>query len=178
MKKLYITIISLLIAAFAYSEDKKQSQPSEKRPQVKPDKPGKPPLQKRFPPHWGKPPEIQVRDYKPLPGGFGMGSSTLAKWIAENIKADKEGRPDRPKRPEPTEEVKKKLNAMRLLQNELHLARKTLHDNLKGKSKEEVAELIKSFRDAQKEKHQEFKEAKKELAKEIRDRVQTKERRE
>ena len=77
MKTLYITIISLLTAALAYSEDKKQTEPLEERPQVKPDKPGKPPAQKRFPSHWGKPPEIQVRDYRPLPGGFGMGSSTL-----------------------------------------------------------------------------------------------------
>lgn len=32
-----------------------------------------------FPKHWGDPPRIQTRDLRPLPGGFGKGSSTLAK---------------------------------------------------------------------------------------------------
>jgi hypothetical protein len=48
-----------------------------------------PPRPQPFPPHWGKPPEMQTKDIKPLPGGFGMGSSTLAHWIKENIEDDK-----------------------------------------------------------------------------------------
>ena len=44
----------------------------------------------QFPKHWGDPPKIQTRDYRKLPGEYGYGSSTLAKWIAENIKTDKE----------------------------------------------------------------------------------------
>ena len=32
----------------------------------------------------------QTKDYRPLPGGFGMGSSTLANWIKENLEEDKE----------------------------------------------------------------------------------------
>merc|ERR1719321_114608 len=44
----------------------------------------------RFPKHWGEPPAAQVRDMVKLPGDYGMGSSTLAKWIMEKMKEDKE----------------------------------------------------------------------------------------
>lgn len=44
---------------------------------------------KEFPAHWGKPPPIQTQDYVELPGGYGHGSSTLAKWIATNLERDK-----------------------------------------------------------------------------------------
>ena len=43
-----------------------------------------------WPDHWGQPPPIQTMDYRPLPGGFGFGSSTLAGWIQENLDADQE----------------------------------------------------------------------------------------
>ena len=39
------------------------------------------PRGKPFPRNWGKPPEIQTKDYVPLPNGFGHGSSTLLHWI-------------------------------------------------------------------------------------------------
>ncbi len=42
----------------------------------------------KFPAHWGEQPQRQTRDIRPLPGGFGQGSSTLAKWIQENIDKD------------------------------------------------------------------------------------------
>ena len=42
----------------------------------------------KYPAHWGEPPQIQTRDIRPLPGGFGMGSSTLAGWIQKNLDAD------------------------------------------------------------------------------------------
>ena len=45
-------------------------------------------VSKPFPPHWGEPPKIQTRDYRPLPAGYGNGSSTLAKWIEENLAKD------------------------------------------------------------------------------------------
>ena len=55
----------------------------------------KPGPRKPFPQHWGDPPRRQTRDRRPLPGGYGMGSGTLAKWIQENLdrdeKADKKG---------------------------------------------------------------------------------------
>ncbi|MBT3636752.1 MAG: hypothetical protein HN531_07425 [Opitutae bacterium] len=96
MKKLIISLIaSFMLCAFAYSEDKERPQTGGSDP--KPQKPGeggeKPevgrPAPKPFPPHWGKPPAAQTKDLRPLPGGFGMGSSTLANWIKENIEEDK-----------------------------------------------------------------------------------------
>ncbi|MDE0569653.1 MAG: DUF1080 domain-containing protein [Verrucomicrobiales bacterium] len=44
---------------------------------------------KKFPAHWGDPPKIQTRDFRPLPGGYGNGSSTLVKWISKNLEQDK-----------------------------------------------------------------------------------------
>jgi len=46
-----------------------------------------------FPKHWGNPPAIQTRDLRPLPGGFGKGSSTLAGWIQENLDKDATSKP-------------------------------------------------------------------------------------
>jgi predicted small lipoprotein YifL len=42
------------------------------------------PSGKAFPTDWGKPPEIQTKDYRPLPYGYGQGSSTLYHWIIKN----------------------------------------------------------------------------------------------
>lgn len=41
-----------------------------------------------FPNHWGQPPQRQTKDLKPLPGGNGRGSGTLARWIQKNLDAD------------------------------------------------------------------------------------------
>jgi len=41
-----------------------------------------------YPAHWGEPPMMQTKDYRPLPGGYGMGSGTLAKWIQANLDRD------------------------------------------------------------------------------------------
>jgi hypothetical protein len=46
---------------------------------------------KSFPAHWGPPPKIQTMDFVPLPGGYGNGSSTLAKWIERNLEKDRQG---------------------------------------------------------------------------------------
>ncbi|MDG2014444.1 MAG: protease inhibitor I42 family protein, partial [Pirellulaceae bacterium] len=40
---------------------------------------------KEFPAYWGAPPKIQTRDLRPLPGGYGKGSGTLARWIQANL---------------------------------------------------------------------------------------------
>jgi hypothetical protein len=45
-------------------------------------------VDKPFPAHWGAPPAVQTRDYRDLPGGYGKGSSTLARWITENLEKD------------------------------------------------------------------------------------------
>jgi hypothetical protein len=37
-----------------------------------------------FPPAWGKPPKLQTKDWRRLPGKYGFGSSTLAHWIERN----------------------------------------------------------------------------------------------
>ena len=38
-----------------------------------------------FPRGWGKPPEIQTKDYRKLPSNYGYGSSTLYNWINKNL---------------------------------------------------------------------------------------------
>lgn len=55
---------------------------------IKPRLPSKPGKGKRFPAHWGAPPRLQTKDLRPLPGGYGMGSSTLAGWIRKNLEKD------------------------------------------------------------------------------------------
>ncbi len=44
---------------------------------------------KPFPKHWGAPPRIQTKDLRPLPGGYGRGSGTLARWIQMNLDKDR-----------------------------------------------------------------------------------------
>ena len=44
----------------------------------------------RFPERWGPEPVMQTRDYRELPGGYGFGSGTLAKWIEANMAKDAE----------------------------------------------------------------------------------------
>ena len=58
-------------------------------PTVKFPRPVKPIARKSFPKHWGPPPRRQTRDLRPLPGGYGMGSSTLASWIRGNMERDR-----------------------------------------------------------------------------------------
>lgn len=41
-----------------------------------------------YPDHWTDRPQIETMDYRPLPAGFGFGSSTRAAWIEENISLD------------------------------------------------------------------------------------------
>ena len=48
------------------------------------------PRPSRFPRHWGPEPPVQTRDYRELPGGYGLGSSTLYKWIETNMAKDAE----------------------------------------------------------------------------------------
>merc|ERR1719473_833700 len=38
-----------------------------------------------FPESWGSPPQMGTMDYRPLPGGYGHGSSTLSAWILEQM---------------------------------------------------------------------------------------------
>lgn len=43
-----------------------------------------------FPESWGEPPMMQTMDYRPLPGGYGHGSSTLSAWILEQMAKERE----------------------------------------------------------------------------------------
>jgi len=38
-----------------------------------------------FPRSWGAPPELQTKDWRPLPAKYGYGSSTLAHWIRNRL---------------------------------------------------------------------------------------------
>jgi len=86
--------INAFLRAKNKPENGRPPQPTtcEPAPQPKPKNPskGKGGNISRFPGHWGKPPAIQTRDLVKLPGNFGRGSSTLAKWIEKNLKADNE----------------------------------------------------------------------------------------
>ena len=53
-----------------------------------------------FPAHWGDAPAMQTRDLRPLPGGYGMGSGTLAAWIQQHLDKDA-GVVPAPKEPDP-----------------------------------------------------------------------------
>jgi type I site-specific restriction-modification system R (restriction) subunit len=93
MKKL---ITLLLVSSLYFSWATAQEKPSIGKPKfgehLSPDRPKF--VKKDFPRHWGKPPEIQLRDYVDLPKGFGKGSSTLAYWIKENLKEDSIEKPE------------------------------------------------------------------------------------
>ena len=66
-----------------FNKWKKTPTPKPKRSTLNPLK------RKPFPKHWGDPPKRQTRDLRPLPGGYGMGSGTLFRWIQENLDRDK-----------------------------------------------------------------------------------------
>ena len=63
----------------------------EPTPDKQPETTYQAPNGKKFPVHWGAPPRIQTRDLRPLPGGYGQGSGTLARWIQENLDRDAAG---------------------------------------------------------------------------------------
>jgi hypothetical protein len=53
--------------------------------------PEKPARRQSFPSHWGPPPGRQTKDLRNLPGGYGTGSSTLARWIKQKLNEDEKG---------------------------------------------------------------------------------------
>ena len=60
----------------------------------------------KYPPAFGAPPRIETRDIKPLPFGYGQGSSTKALWLMEQAKKVYNGvsppHPNPPTPPPPT----------------------------------------------------------------------------
>ena len=114
-----------------------------------------------FPQHWGRPPAIQTKDIRPLPGGFGQGSSTLAGWIDRNIKSDLANsnkpkpepkrppvvRPPKPPRPELSDETKVQLAGIesdkKALMEEMKAKLATLE---KDASKEDARKAVEEFK--------------------------------
>jgi polyhydroxyalkanoate synthesis regulator phasin len=90
--------------------------------------------------------------------------------IRENIEAN---RPEKPQRPQLTEDLKAKVDALHAKRKEMHEAQKELHQNLKEASKEEREEMITAFKEANKAKHEEIKSQAKEVKEEIRSLVET-----
>ena len=79
---------------------------AEKKPKDKPAPPVfRGPSGKAFPAHWGEPPRIQTRDLRPLPGGYGQGSGTLANWIQMNLDKDAKIKPVELKKPDAAPEA-------------------------------------------------------------------------
>jgi hypothetical protein len=179
MKSLLYIAIFAIVSSICYAEKTSRPQKNDK-PQIE-----RPVPKPTFPRHWGHPPKIQTRDHVKLPGKFGFGSSTLARWISENIKKDtKPGKPEvidprepgtkpvRPKRPAPSIDVKEKIAIVMAKEKEMHQIRRSFHETLRSSkdgSKETREVLIKEFREANAEKHKALKEAQKELQKKIRE---------
>ena len=114
-----------------------------------------------FPQHWGRPPAIQTKDIRPLPGGFGQGSSTLAGWIDRNLKSDLANkdkpkpepkrppvvRPAKPPRPELSDEAKAELTGInsekKALMEEMKAKLATLE---KDASREDTRKAVEEFK--------------------------------
>ena len=203
MKKLSFMLLSLLITGTVYSEerapelvigkilpkrpkvdvdkDKEVDQPSKEKRPHEGDLGKNIPMfkHKKFPSHWGNPPVLQTRDIRPLPGGFGTGSSTLAGWISDNLKRDEisvpiiDPRPKPPVKPVRSPEILEKLKFLQEKKKEMAEVRKDLAEELKGKSKKDAILLVRNFKEANKQKHLEIKEAQKVVIEDIRSRKQT-----
>ena len=92
MKKILLIVTLAATSAWGFAQAQRPN-PDAARPngESSEDQQKRPDFERpRFPSHWGKPPAIQTKDYRPLPGNFGMGSSTLANWIKDKIAEDKE----------------------------------------------------------------------------------------
>tara|TARA_B100001057_G_scaffold188374_1_gene189177 strand:- start:2876 stop:3880 length:1005 start_codon:yes stop_codon:yes gene_type:complete len=180
MKEIIISLIaSFMLCAFAYSQDREKPQtggsdPRQiQKPGVGGEKPevGRPAPRPVFPLHWGRPPEIELKDHVKLPGNFGMGSSTLANWIKGNIEEDRAngrgpGEQGKPEKPEVLTE-KEKLDP-----------RKFEADVLKGVkegtvSREEAKKKLDALR-GEMEKRGEFKRPKRPTKPELSDDVKAK----
>ncbi|MDG2212490.1 MAG: protease inhibitor I42 family protein [Verrucomicrobiota bacterium] len=77
-----ITKLLLSISLLILGLDLQAQEPAKLKPVIKA------PNGKAYPAHWGRPPLRQTRDIRVLPGGYGRGSGTLARWIQENLDKD------------------------------------------------------------------------------------------
>lgn len=91
----------------------------------------------------------------------------------ESIKDQiKESRPERPERPELSDELKADLAEIKEKREALHEAQKELHQQLKNASADERKEMIAEFKKANKERHLEIKEKSKALKEQIREQIE------
>lgn len=154
--------------------------PQQTKPDTRQFEPAKPEPRK-FPKHWGSPPRIQTRDMVKLPGKFGMGSSTLASWIRENLKKDADKPKPQPKptpKPKPPEEptppivplppedVKEKMNEYKDTQKKLQTG---LQEKLKSLGKKPSKELVRKTVEKYKQDNKDLIESQKEIGKTIQD---------
>ena len=118
--------------------------------QPKPIRPGG---RKPYPAHWGAPPRLQTKDLRPLPGGYGMGSSTLANWIKQNMDMDvkdpNRGKVEEPKPGANNEDIQKLRQEISRMKDFMKRARFTPEglDRFKARLKkleDRLAELTKS----------------------------------
>jgi len=92
----------------------------------------------------------------------------------EQIKEELEAnRPERPQRPELSDELKEKVAELENSKKEMREAQKQLHESLKDASEQEREELIYAFKEANKAKHEEIKIQAKVVKAEIRALVET-----
>ena len=123
----------------------------------------------KFPRHWGKPPLFQTKDLVDLPGKFGKGSSTLARWIKENIKQDIEKKNSeikkrnseikRPEKPEIPNDLKVKIDAVKQLEKAIHTEIKAQVEALgKEATREEIKATVEAFKEKNKQRFDEIKE--------------------
>ena len=182
MKYLTLIITFLLGSYLMGKSDPRQLQQG--KPDSRQFEPGKPDS-RQFPRHWGRPPEIQTRDMVKLPGKFGMGSSTLASWIRENLQKDAEKKKPEDKKPEnnkpkpkppvkpvppivplPPAEVKEKLDTYKSTQKSLQDGLRTEINKLGNKpTREAVRKVVEKYKADNKE----LIETQKELGKDIQD---------
>jgi hypothetical protein len=90
--------------------------------------------------------------------------------IRENLEAN---RPEKPQRPELTDDLKEKVETLHAKRKEMHEAQKELHENLKDASQEDRKQMITAFKEQNKEKHEQIKEQAKVVKEEIRALVET-----
>ena len=90
--------------------------------------------------------------------------------IREELEAN---RPEKAVRPELSDELKDKVDALQTKRKEMRDANKVLRENLKEESKEDRKEMITAYREENKVKHQEIKTQAQEVKKEIRSLVES-----
>jgi len=169
----YIAILLSLSFLTSFINAAPDVRPDKEKPQIE-----KPHPKKIFPKHWGHPPQIQTRDMVKLPGKFGEGSSTLSKWITNNLKKDGKPiivicppapkpptvKPKPPVRPVCPPEVKKKMEDFKVVQKQLQVG---LLEKIKGLGKKPTREDVLKAAERYRKENRDAIDSQKELGKTI-----------